>query len=85
MSEEIVVIVGKSYTQGMAWLKMNAKKYNLDPQKCRVTSQESTFLGMKNLKVFWLRGWSAGANANAIRNAAQVARSKGWITSEEAP
>lgn len=85
MTEEITVIVAKSFEFGRTWLRQNHKKYNLDPQRCRITSKAEVFKGLKNFRVIWLRGWSACVAANRIRIEAQVARSKGYITEELAP
>lgn len=85
MADELTFIVGKSYTHGMTWLRQNAKKYKLDPQRCRITNNAEIFKGLENYTVIWLRGWAACVGANAIRNEAQIARSLGRIKQEISP
>ena len=85
MSDELTIIVGKSYAHGMTWLRQNAKKYKLDPQKCRITNNAHTFKGLKDYTVIWLRGWAACVGSAAIRHEANVARSLGRIKGEISP
>ena len=82
---EMTVIVGKSYSQGMVWLRDNHKKHKLDPQKCRITNNAEIFKGLENYTVIWLRGWAACVGANAIRHEANVARQLGRIKQEISP
>lgn len=79
---EYTIIVGKSYTHGMTWLRQNAKKYKLDPQRCRITNNAETFKGLKDYTVIWLRGWNACTGAQAIRREVEAARHLGRIKKE---
>lgn len=79
---EMTVIVGKSYSQGMVWLRDNHKKHKLDPQKCRITTRADVLKGLQNYSIIWLRGWAATVNSEAIRREVEVARAKGRIKSE---
>ena len=85
MSDEITLIIGKSYSHGMTWLRQNAKKYKLDPQRCRITNNAHTFKGLQDYTVIWLRGWAACVGSAAIRHEANVARSLGRIKGEISP
>ena len=64
---EYTIIIAKSYQHGMTWLRQNAKKYQLDPQLCRITNKAETLKGFKDYTLIWLRGWNACTGAQAIR------------------
>lgn len=85
MSQELTVIIGRSFEHGRNWLRQNAKKYNLDPQQCRITNRAEVLKGLENYTIIWLRGWAACVNASAIRAEANAARAKGRIKQEIAP
>lgn len=79
---ELTIIVSKSYSQGMAWLRANHKRYNLDSQMCRVTTKAAIFKGLEGYNIIWLRGWAATTNSESIRREVEVARAKGRVKSE---
>ena len=85
MSQELTIIVGRSFEHGRNWLRQNARAYKLDPQLCRITNRAVIFKGLENYTVIWLRGWAATTNAQSIRHEAQIARTLGRIKQEISP
>lgn len=82
---EYTIIIAKSYPHGMTWLRQNAKKYQLDPQLCRITNKAETLKGLKDYTLIWLRGWNACTGAQALRREAESARQLGRIKKEICP
>ena len=85
MPDRITLIVGRSYTHGMQWLRQNQKRTGLDAQRCRIVTTADAFLGLEDYNVIWLTGWSACVAANAIRRQAELARNSGRIHKEITP
>lgn len=82
---EYTIIIAKSYPHGMTWLRQNAKKYQIDPQTCRITNKAETLKGFKDYTLIWLRGWNACTGAAAIRREVEAARKFGRIKKEICP
>lgn len=82
MSDQLTLIIGRSYSYSMAWLRQNRKKYNLDPQRVRIVTRAEALKGLVNYRIIWLRGWNSMVGAQRIREAASAARSAGRVIEE---
>lgn len=76
---DITVIIARTYAYGMAWLRLNHKRYALDPQKCRICTNPFALKGLSGYRLVLVKGWRANPKAKEFQQEILDADIKGRI------
>ncbi len=80
--DHLTVIIGRSYEQGMAWLRDNKLRKDVNPQRCRILTNPDALLGLRDYRIIYLSRWKDGAMGKEIQSRIVEARSKGRVIEE---